>query len=174
MTLHPFLDQALAEGIFPITKRIAIGQFASESRCQQLTTHDVTHVLNVGEAASLASTVAAFQRVVDIAIEDLMPIPVDVAVHCVETTHEMMTAPATTLYIHCVAGQNRSPTVLWLYLLACGMDGEAAKRLITERAPDAVPGHGSLIDNSIINAVRSVGVERRITPADPAALQPAY
>ena len=174
MSLHPILDQALAEGIFPITKRITIGQFASDKRCQRLVTHGVTHVLNVAEAESLASTVAAFRKVIDVPIEDLTPIPMGTGLFCVEAIHQVMSSPDTKLYIHCIAGQNRSPTVLWLYLLACGMDINDAKHLIVRRAPDAVPGHGSLVDSNLVHAVRSVGVANQMKPTDLGVLQPAY
>lgn len=49
MSLHPLLDKAFNEGIFWITKRIAIGQFVSETRCQRLVEAGATDVLNVGE-----------------------------------------------------------------------------------------------------------------------------
>ena len=33
----------------------------------------------------------------------------------------MVIEPDSQVYIHCIAGQLRSPTALWLYLMACGV-----------------------------------------------------
>lgn len=174
MSLHPLLDQALAEGIFWITKRIALGQFVSAKRCKRLIEYGVTHVLNVAEAESLPSTTAAFQRVVHITMADLTPIPAEAALLSVRTIHEVMAQPGTKLYIHCSAGQNRSPTVLWLYLLACGMDADSAKRLIIERSPDAVPGHAALVDEELIDTIKALGKSAGMDLTDRTVLEPAY
>ena len=122
MSLHPHLMQAMGDGVFWITKRIAIGQFASGNRCRKLIEAGVTHILNVGDCESLtATTELGFRQVTDVAVVDLTRIPDDVAINCLNTIHAAMSEPDTKLYIHCSAGQNRSPTVLWLYLLAVGM-----------------------------------------------------
>ena len=85
-----------------------------------------------------------------------------------------MCEPDTKLYIHCSAGQNRSPTGLWLYLIALGMEREAAARLIVERCPDAVPGHSALVDDDLIAEIRSYGKAELRPLDDPAILEPAY
>jgi protein-tyrosine phosphatase len=172
---HPCLLQALEDGVFPITKRIAIGQFASEERCCRLIDRGVTHVLNVSDCESLASTAkAGFRKVIDFSVADLARIPDEHALRCLDTIHGVMSEPGSKLYIHCTAGQNRSPTVLWLYLVACGMEAGKAKHLIVERCPDAVPGHGSLVDDELIAAVRIHGSGEFCPLEDPAILQPAY
>ena len=120
MSLHPQLDTALKDGVFWITKRIGIGQFVSETRCQCLLAANVTHVLNVGEAESLPSTTNSIQHVIDIPITDLQLIPVGTAEASVRAIHDVMLLPDTKLFVHCIAGRNRSPTILWLYLLENG------------------------------------------------------
>ena len=173
--LHPQLRVDLRDGVFWITKRIAIGQFVSEKRSAYLIERGITHILNVGEAESLAYVRSgSFQEVIDISINDLARIPDDLARKCVSSIHGILSLPDSKLYIHCIAGQNRSPTILWLYLLACGMDPDGAKQLITDRCPDAVPGHGSLVDDKLIVMIQEFG-EANLRPLnDASTLQRAY
>ena len=60
--MHPQLKQALQTGVYPMTRRIAIGQFATRERSAVLQSHGVTHVLNVGEAPSILTGAAASVR----------------------------------------------------------------------------------------------------------------
>lgn len=151
---------ALQQGIFWITRRIGIGQYATLARCDDLLAYGVTHILNVGEAKSLPELIdRGTLQIVEVPIVDLERMDDETAIRCVNLIHEIMAQPDSKLYVHCVAGQNRSPTVLWLYLLACGMDEVAAQRLIVERSPDAVPGHKQLIDRELIKLVRKHGID---------------
>jgi hypothetical protein len=49
------LEQALRQRIFWITRRIAIGQFATAERAAWLREQGVSHVLNVGEGGSVVA-----------------------------------------------------------------------------------------------------------------------
>ena len=51
--MRPELEQAMCHRVYPITKRIAIGQFATPDRAYCLLENGYTHVLNVSEAASV-------------------------------------------------------------------------------------------------------------------------
>jgi protein-tyrosine phosphatase len=93
---------------------------------------------------------------------------------CLDAIHEMLCVSDSKVYIHCVAGQNRSPTILWLYFVACGMPPTVAKSLITERAMDAVPGHQQLVDDQLVAAVVAHGAKQFIPLSDPDILTPAY
>ena len=175
VNLHPQLMRAMEDGIFWITKRIAIGQFASLTRGHKLMEAGVTHILNVSDCESLASTTElGFRQVTDVTVVDLTRLPDDVAINCLNTIHTAMFEPDTKLYIHCSAGQNRSPSVLWLYLLALGMEREEATRLIVERCPDAVPGHSALVDDDLVAEIRSYGRAELRPLDDSAILEPAY
>jgi len=175
MSLHPQLQQGFKSGVFWITSRIAIGQFASESRCESLLQQDVTHILNVADADTAATARRVeFREVLGVPVVDHELIPVETVLRCLDYINGVMSAPDSRLYIHCIAGQNRSPTILWLFLLACGMDADQAMRLIVERCPDAVPGHSALVDQELIEDVRAHGRKRKMSEHDEAVTAPAY
>jgi len=157
------LWQGFEHGIFWITRCIAIGRFATVERSRRLLEQGVTHVLNVSEAPSLADVAKGdFHSVVDVPIVDLQRIRDEIALRCIDLVHEALGAPGSKLYLHCTAGQYRSPTILWLYLVATGIAPEEAKRLIVAGSPDAIPGHSSLIADPLIATVRRHGETRRM------------
>lgn len=158
MSWQPDLKAAMCDGVFWITSRIAIGQFASPKRAQILARLGVTHILNVGDAPSVITTQNdCFKQITDLPIRDLEPISPEVAIQSLEVIHAALRDHDTRIYVHCIAGQNRSPTVVWLYLIACGMSQDQAKQLITDRSPDAIPGHQKLLTDRLIEKVMSHG-----------------
>ena len=86
----------------------------------------------------------------------------------------MLRVAGSKVYVHCVACQNRSPTIVWLYFLACGMSDTAAEELIAVRCPDAVPGHAALVDGRLLQLVREHGQRHYLPLHDPSVLEPAY
>ena len=162
-------------GVYWITKRIAQGQFATPERASVLRDQGVTHVLNVGEGGSIISAESfGFFEVFDSPVVDLERIPDDIAIGALDTLHAMLSVPDSRVFIHCVAGQNRSPSILWLYFIACGMSPDDARTLITERSPDAVPGHGKLVDEHLVAIAKLHGAENYLPLNDPTVLEPAY
>lgn len=158
---------------FWITPRIAQGPFASEPRGIRLLREGVTHILNVGEEPSVLSAgPGGFREMAWYPVEDLARIPEEAAIACIGAIHRMLGESGSKVYVHCIAGQNRSPTVLWLYLVACGLDPAAAKRLIEERNLDAVAGHSRLVDEELIRRVVVHGREERWTTAWAGLLDP--
>ena len=93
---------------------------------------------------------------------------------CLNTLNDMLNLDGSKVYLHCIACQNRSPTILWLYFVACGMDDDSARELISRRCPDAVPGHKSLVDDRLVKRVRDHGRLSFLPLHDPAILEPAY
>jgi hypothetical protein len=159
--------------MFALTKVIWQGPFASPSRLERLRETGITHILNVSDAPNvLCVNDGPFVDVRWVPVVDLERVPRDVAIAGIDTLHAMVTTPDSAVYVHCVAGYNRSPTIVWLYLVACGVDAEGAKEFIGHRSMDAVPGHSRLVDADLINAVKSHG--RQYFPhSRPDALIPA-
>ena len=147
------IEQAMSQGVFWITPQLAIGQFASEKRAQLLREQGVTHILNVSDAPSVVSVESGFSQVVDVLIEDNVPIPHESARRCIEFVDLAIKDFAAKVYIHCTAGQNRSPTIAWLYLISTGMDERRARELISAKCPDAIPGHKLLVNEELIRAL---------------------
>lgn len=144
-----------------VSSRLFVGPFLTPARAAYLQSLQVTDVLNVGEAPSIITAEEyGFRSIHDRPIADLALIPDVSAIEYLRLIHGVMQAKDARVYVHCIAGQNRSPTVAWLYLVACGVRPADAKTIIEASAPDAVPGHGRLVDARLIELVCSPGAER--------------
>lgn len=148
--------------MFWVTRRLGVGPFPLGAAAAQLVSGGVTHVLNVG-SGPCAYECSGLEEARWIEVVDLRPIPLAVARACLEALHAMATRPGPAparVYVHCAAGQNRSPTVLWLYLIACGLEPEAAGERIGAASFDAVPGHPLLVGPGLVEDARAFGRER--------------
>ena len=67
-------------------------------------------------------------------VPDVTPIERELAVTIISTMRSVLSDPARTVYVHCEAGRNRSPTVIWLYLLSIGHSKESASEMV--RSPN--------------------------------------
>lgn len=130
-------------------RRLAYGPAPGEDG-GPLLNYGVTHVLNIGESPSprAPGLVVTEQR-----FEDLVRIPDDVAVACVDEVHRWLRDPDARILVHCVMGQHRSPTIVWLYLIALGMDRVSARRRVEAVWSRAIPGHPLLIDDALVATV---------------------
>lgn len=142
-----------------ITQVLSIGPFVSPERVELLRASGVTHVLNVSDAASeVTAGGGSFREVVDLPLCDFSRLPEQVATATLDTLHRMASQPDAHVYVHCIAGHMRSPTILWLYLIACGIPPDDAHEIIKERSPDARPGHPKLVDHRLILHVQKHGL----------------
>jgi hypothetical protein len=150
--------QNMNHGVFWITPCIAQGAYPEPATIQHLLAHNVTHIFNVG-TAPLGKDVSSppFREVIWRPFEDLIRIPDEVAIDCVGVLFQSLSADDSKVYIHCVAGQNRSPTILWLFLIACGLSPDDAKSAIEDRTLDAVAGHSKLIDDALVKTIQEHG-----------------
>ncbi|MCU0880388.1 MAG: dual specificity protein phosphatase family protein [Pirellulaceae bacterium] len=157
--------------MYPITQAIWQGRFAAPLRLAALREAGITHILNVCEAPAVLTVAdGPFVEVCSFPIEDLVPIPIDVALDALETLHRMAAHPHSRVYVHCIAGCNRSPTILWLYLVACGVGRDVAEREISRRNIDAVPVHPRLIYPQLVE--RAIAhMHPRLPHPRPAALE---
>jgi protein-tyrosine phosphatase len=163
----------LRHQVYWITRRIALGAFATDARAEYLLAEGITHILNVSDAPSVVATEpGGFICVRDCPVQDLERIPDDVAVRCLDAFHAMLSDQGSKVYIHCTAGQNRSPCVLWLYFVACGLSRDDAAKLITDSSPDAVPTHSRLVDDQLVTIVRRHGRDHFRPHPDPETLAP--
>ena len=154
-----------------MTNDIYVGRYASRGRLDELRDVNITDILNVSDTPSqLATDDGPFRSVTWIDIEDRTLIPIDVAINAIDTIHRSLIADEGRIYVHCMAGWNRSPTILWLYLLACGLVSDDAARLICAEAVDAIPGHSLLVDSNLIATVQSHGRDTYLPHRRPAAI----
>jgi hypothetical protein len=137
--------------MYRITQVLSVGRYASPERAEQLRAAGVTHILNVSDAPSrIVASKDGFREVVWIPLEDCNRLPMQLSHQVLNTLHRMASEPKAHVYVHCIAGHLRSPTVLWLYLIACGIQPDDARDWIEERSPDAVPGTRRMVDSDHI------------------------
>ncbi|WP_372725339.1 dual specificity protein phosphatase family protein [Novipirellula sp.] len=154
-----------------MTNDIYVGRFASRERLTSLRDLNVTDILNVSDTPSqLTTTDGPFRSVTWFDIEDRTLIPTEIAINAIDSIHQSLVADAGRIYVHCMAGWNRSPTILWLYLLACGIASDDAARLICAQAFDAVPGHALLVDSNLTATVQSHGRENFLPHPRPTSI----
>jgi hypothetical protein len=145
--------------IYRITEALSVGGFPPADRAAPLLARGVTHVLNVSSRpGEVVAGPGAFREVTWFPLDDSQRIPTGVALHVLDELHRMASGPGAHVYVHCGAGCLRGPTTLWLYLIACGLDPQAARALIQERAPDASPGPARMVGPDLIRAVQTHGL----------------
>ena len=154
-----------------MTQDIFLGRFASRERLHELRELNVTDILNVSDTPSqLKTDDGPFRSVTWLDIEDRTLIPADIAIKAIDTIHQSLTQDGGRVYVHCMAGWNRSPTILWCYLIACGIDPDDAARLICANAFDAVPGHSLLVDSNLTATVQTHGRDNYLPHQRPTAI----
>src|SRR5262245_6445146 len=108
--------------MFRITECLSVGPFASSARAKQLLAAGVTHVLNVSDGPSAVSAgEGSFADVAWVPMSDSARLSFGTAICAIDTLHRLVCEPDSHVYVHCVAGLVRSPTILWLYLIALGV-----------------------------------------------------
>ena len=148
--------------MYRITPCLSVGPYLSADRIPALLAANVTHVLNVSNSHSATETLnAGFREVHDVPmlVDGRLP-EVDV-LHALDQLFRMTGEPLAHVYVHCVYGQQRSPTVLWLFLIACGVDAEAARLMIETRAMTATAGHPRLVGPEMVTVVRRHGAANK-------------
>jgi len=167
------VDEFFRHSIFWITRCIAQGGYPEEGACRLMRDAGITHLFNVGTAPFQPfMSQMGFKGLVWKPVEDLKRVPDATALDCLDALHAILGEEGQKVYIHCVAGQNRSPSVLWLYLVACGMEPHAAEELIGNATLDAVPRHPDLVDDALMRYVQDVGRRRYISSLRAEVLEP--
>ena len=137
--------------MYRITQCLSVGGFPSRERVKELLAAGVTHVLNVSDACNpVAVREGGFREVAWHPFDDFQRMPETDVLMALDTLHRMVSEPGAHVYVHCLAGHLRSPTILWLYLIACGFDAASARDLIEDRSPVAAPGARKLVGPSLV------------------------
>ena len=101
-----------------------------------------------------------FRDVEWLPLEDRAPLKPLTLIRLLDTLHAMAIEPDSHVYVHCVAGHLRSPTTLWLYLIACGIAPSEAREWIEDRSPDAAPGSTRMVDEAIVRFAEQHGLAK--------------
>jgi protein-tyrosine phosphatase len=145
--------------MYRITHVLSVGQYASRERAEELLGAGVSHILNVSDAMSqLIASEHGFREVAWVPMEDFSRLPTQVAARALDTLHRMASEPGSHVYVHCIAGHLRSPTILWLYLIACGIPPDDAREWIEKRSPKAAPGSNRMVDAEHIHFAQMHGL----------------
>lgn len=145
--------------MFRVTECLSIGPFASAERAEQLRAAGVTHVLNVSDGPSVVTAGAGgFASVAWVPMSDSKRLPTAVALRAIATLHELASKPDAHVYVHCVAGMVRSPTILWLYLIALGVPPKDARTWIEARSPRANAGAAAMVDHEHVRLAQMHGL----------------
>lgn len=167
--------ECMRNDIFWITKCIAVGPYPEERQHGLLQKHGITHVVNVSEYRNnFYDAYVDIFKIAWIPIEDLQKIPHQLLKRCLETIHTFLQDDKSNVYIHCVAGQNRSPNIIWLYLISCGVCPEQARSFITRATLDAVVGHPLIVDAKHIDVAKKHGDKNFLPLQRPDIVQPSF
>jgi protein-tyrosine phosphatase len=157
--------------LFRVARCIWQGGFASRELLERLRQAEIACVLNVSDVESqLRRDEGPFESMAHVPIADLTIVPVDQALECLATLHRFVCRG--NVYVHCMAGWNRSAVIVWLYLVACGVDRNVARRQIEVASYDAVPTHQRLVNEALIEAVREYGRRHLLPHARADAIEP--
>jgi hypothetical protein len=143
--------------MFRITECLSVGPFASPARALQLRAAGVTHVLNVSDKPSEVGKSEGFAEVAWVPMQDSRRLMPSTAIWALDTLHQLTSAPNAHVYVHCVLGMVRSPTILWLYLIALGVSPKDAREWIELRSPDSVAGHYRMVDHEHVRLAQNHG-----------------
>jgi protein-tyrosine phosphatase len=146
--------------MYRITQVLSVGRYASHERAEELLAAGVTHILNVSDAPSqIVASEGGFREVAWVPLEDFNRLPKHLLNRALDTLHRLASETGSHVYIHCIAGHLRSPTVLWLYLIACGIPPDDARTWIEERSPEAAPGSPRMVDLEHIHYAQQYGAD---------------
>jgi protein-tyrosine phosphatase len=159
--------------MYRVTRVLSVGPFASPERAETLLAAGVTHVLNVSDAASeIISSERGFKGVAWVPMSDGHRLPFRSAVTALDALHEMVSAADSHVYVHCVAGMVRSPTILWLYLVSLGVPWKDAREWIQARSPMASAGSSRMVDHEHRQLAKQHGLANFLPLSRPDAIVP--
>jgi len=145
--------------MYRITKCLSVGPFPSPERVEKLLSAGVTHVFNVSDTTSgVVSSAVGFKEVAWVPMSDSQRLPFPDAMLALDTLHGFASSPGSHVYVHCVAGLVRSPTILWLYLISLGVSGSDARKWIQQQSSMANAGSARMVDREHVLTARRHGL----------------
>lgn len=145
--------------MFWITRSIAQGGFPYDDEFGQLRAAGITHLFNVDLPYLDLPHLHAlgFKECIWHSVIDGRRIPDATAKACLDDLHRILHDHTHRVYVHCHAGMNRSPTIVFLYLIALGLGEKEAADRLTSQNVHAIPGHPALCDANLLQSVRAYG-----------------
>ncbi|KOR31432.1 hypothetical protein TI04_00805 [Achromatium sp. WMS2] len=151
-----------------ITEHIAQGPKPYGNEYQDLVNNGITHILDLTEfSATVQDEITTQLHIIHEYIIDFQFIPYTQVEKCCQIIYDILEQPQHKLYIHCWAGIGRSSTILWLYLIGCGIDPELAKNIIKTANRAATPGNKSLSDSSHISCIKAYAADHGWSKSTP-------
>lgn len=158
-----------AHGIFELSPKLYLGAYPTPLRVRMMRTLGITHCINVDRDDDVALVKEMdFAEVLFLPIVDGRRIPFEEALPAVDALHRALCEPASRVYVHCFSCCNRSPAVVWFYLVALGMEPVSASDFITACAPQVPSGHADYYGPATIKRWRDHG--RRMYHTNPCSV----
>lgn len=153
------IDMFEKRSLFWMTKAIAQGGFPLDEDFASLRAAGVTHLVNLDLPYRSATSLgpSGFTDLVLMMISDGRRLPERKALEILDALHAILSRPGMKVYVHCKAGISRSPTIVWLYLVACGKDPDEVARRMVAGSPFAIPGNPALVDEELLEKAREHG-----------------
>lgn len=158
--------------MYRITQCLSVGVFAQPEDVSRLLAAGVTHVLNVSDRPSAVSAADGFVDVAWVPMSDSRRLMPATAVPALNALHEFASQPGAHVYVHCMVGRLRSPTILWLYLIALGVEADTARDIIESRSPHATAGHSQMVDHKHVQFALAHGLAHFLPNPRPDIIMP--
>ena len=137
-----------------ITPRIYQGGWIVPGDIPELAQLGITHILNLDlpYEDSSAFREAKFTLLNYYILDQCLMKP-QLVREVIEIIEESLSSPRHRLYIHCIVGVSRSPTISWLYLIHTGLSPEDAAETVT---PNPVMYDDAMVQQLIANRPFSI------------------
>ena len=136
------------DGIYQITNQIFVGQYPKAEALKRISELGIKTILNVSGGVYGHPDF----DVINIPVEDLAEMPLITADKIVTAIKATVNA-GDKIYVHCIAGQNRSPGAVFIGLLSLGISEPQAIALIEDSTLDSVPKHEKIITDKVVKHV---------------------
>lgn len=139
-------------GIFKINDYVYQGRKPTIETLNKLKEIEIDCIINVSDTPYIINGFKNYIKVLNILMQDNHEIDT-------ETIDKIKVLALKykdkKVFIHCLAGQNRSAVAIWIYLVFSGFTEEIAENLINENTLDAVPKHGKILTPKAIEYIRN-------------------